>query len=461
MDFSSFDSHQDLELMKIVDWTFASLFVDVFINTDEFAYVHQLTKDHKSPVRRFYLDLKYDNKLFRTVMKLAVRGTVPSGNALNTTLGNSVRSEWYSNFLLHKSGVHRSQAINNHNGDDTAMLLSVGSTSKILEGIQQLFQTKDPDEAMQPVEDDCQRPLHTHGTFKSQKQTNKGRFNRQAKGLGQLVKETHTSRNIGDMLSRYIISDSNQIHFFRQPERVRAMSNLQLAPYKIDEDEHSRAVNYSNFYTAGRNEISSNAYYQPEAIDANYLDRQQNWKVKHMIDQGEMPIQALAHLYTSQVISMASKCYQDCAYTTILQHEAKRSYLGKQEDLQTKLNENTRVLGKTFRPREMSESNLSSKGSTSQSEWTPKNHTKEEIQNARNILRQSRQQKYAAYKEFTSNPQTNPFKGQSLEKLSRELKNQNELLKTTMSKLEALNNPKDFTSSQLGMTFDEKTKLKK
>jgi predicted DsbA family dithiol-disulfide isomerase len=98
---------------------------------------------------------------------------------------------------------------------------------------------------------------------------------------------------------------------------------------------------------------------------------------------------------------------------------------------------------------------------TQQQNWKPKYHTKEEVQNARRVLYESREEKGKRINRFVNDRSTNPFKGEKIDKLVELAKNNDATLNRTLEALQNIIKPRDFTSSELGMTYAEKQGLER
>lgn len=159
-DGSNHDGHQDLELIKAVDWVFFDTLFDegwmrkVLSNYDvqDFNYVKQVLRrciyETVAKIKFTFQTKEFDNlprglrnrKYIRHITY--IRGTTFSGSAVRTTLGNTLRVIMYWHFIAHNLGYTARLTIEDHfqadvfiyvSGDDQAMWSSVEKAEKIEE----------------------------------------------------------------------------------------------------------------------------------------------------------------------------------------------------------------------------------------------------------------------------------------------------------------------------------------
>jgi len=83
------------------------------------------------------------------------------------------------------------------------------------------------------------------------------------------------------------------------------------------------------------------------------------------------------------------------------------------------------------------------------------------IEQARMLLMEPYQQKYDRVQQFITSPTTNPYVGSDLTALAERYKEHDDKLKTTIDKLDHLLEAKNITSSDLGLTYQQRQNAKR
>lgn len=426
IDWSTFDVTRDSYKM-MVDRMVSEIYPASVIGTGIEHALDSLWEHFNQPSRKIRVEFQ-DGQWVELIRK-----GLTSGDTQFTTRGNNVFAATACRYLTRY--IPKEAVFSNVSGDDTVIFVEGHYVQQLKQRIEDL-------------------------TFREMPETPT------RKGIGMIIKYLLISNRYFSFLSKLglINPDTHQISLTREYSRVRNMSNVMDKSTHMTPLEHKIATNYCHYHTSGDDLINSKAYVTPESRPSLNFKMEKKIEYTGTSKSNEMDVYLIANPEEVEIVRQ----YYHHASTIDHLKDIESRVQGS-----STMHEGNSIVQLVFSPRypwnteKMQDGTsqlltgtnnlLNTSTSTIRPQnWTPKQHTPEEIKAAQQILKESRAQKKNKINGFIKNRNTNPFYGLGPEQLIEAYRQHNAQLNETIKNLNEQYKPKDFTSSELGMSYAEK-----